>query len=100
MTAATNKISGHDGSLPHKNKQKPSVLPARAIHFAKTGMAPRSRQHCNNGPNLGCDNNHDSSRLEDLAKQATARIRKGVVGRTGRNIPIKPAATKVSPRNR
>ncbi len=76
------------------------MQPPRAIHFPPFGIALRSRQSRSIGPNCGCKSSHASRRLEDFAKQAAARIKKGVVGKTGRNAPIKPSATKPSPKDR
>lgn len=100
MTAAVNRPDGHDAAPLCKNRANPITQPPRDIHFAFNGIAPLSRQDFSKGPNRGCESSHTSSRLEDLAKQAAARIRNGVVGRTGRNIPTKPKATRASPRHR
>lgn len=74
--------------------------PKKASHFARRGIACRSRQARNIGPKETCRSSHDSSRMEDLAKHPAARMRNGVVGKTGKNTPRKPRVINPNPKDR
>ncbi|MBB4346869.1 hypothetical protein GGE35_001207 [Rhizobium cellulosilyticum] len=71
-----------------------------AVIFARREIAPRSRQFFSGGPNVLWFISQASSFGEERAKQAAASNRKGVVGKTGRNAPTTPSATKNQPRQR
>src|SRR5690242_11898468 len=72
-------------------------MPMQAKTLAFTGMAPCSRQLRSVGPNWGWFSSQRSSRGDERAKQAAARMRNGVVGNSGRKAPTKPTATSTQP---
>ena len=76
------------------------VMPVQASTFALRGIAPFSRQARTSGPKRLCPRIQASSRGEERAKQAAARIRNTVVGSNGRNAPTIPKAVNPKPRSR
>jgi len=86
--------------LIYKNSKNPTAQPHTAAFLAETGMAPLSRQFVMMGPNFLCETSHISNGREDFAKQAAAAIIKGVVGKTGKNMPANPSITKIIPQMR
>jgi len=56
-----------------------------------------SSQSLRTGPNTLFDRSHSCQRLEDLTKQVAATIKKGVVGKMGKKIPVNPNPTNIKP---
>ena len=61
------------------------------------GMAPVASQSSIAAPKRGCEVIHARSLGEPLPKQKAARSTSGVVGRIGRNAPMIPMASAISP---
>ena len=91
-------IRGHNPS----SKNNTELLPITIIINITYIFTPRFRhlfspQSLRIGPKYLFANNHLCHRFDDLAKQAAATIKKGVVGKIGIKIPVNPIPTNMKP---
>ncbi len=70
---------------------------ATAIVLVATVMLRSSLQATSVGPKRGCVNSHDSIFGELFVKQGSARMKKIVLGMTGKNAPRIPRPQSPSP---
>ena len=77
---------------------KAAAMAIKDRRLAFGAMARWARQLWMAGPKLGCETSQLCSRGEDLAKQAAAKIMKGVVGTNGSTTPARPRARATRPR--
>lgn len=74
-----------------------NAITGRAMSLTRVVIAPRSRHARIAGPHHAAPSKRCSRCGEDRAKQAAARMSRGVPGRSGRNTPANPSGARKRP---
>lgn len=85
------------GGNVNQAQVEPIAIIVQASCLTRSGIARRARQPRTIGPKRGCASSQRSQRSLPRAKQKAASSTKGVVGSSGRKMPIIPVTNASAP---
>ncbi len=97
MAIAASRILSHSGCTRTILRPMVSHSVVTETALTLTGMALCSWKSLMYGPSLGCDMSQACRRGEPFIQHHAVSSRNGVVGSTGRNIPVTPSPSDKAP---
>ena len=89
--------SFHHEAMAHQEKAQLNVIITVAACLARRGTARVARQSCTIGPSWGWLSSQRSQRSEPREKHHAASNTNGVVGSSGKKMPMKPVSSASQP---